>query len=427
MRRITTLLALVAVCSLGISAAQACPKHEAANKKASAQETKLIKSACSAKTVCASADKFPTLVQLVGDKQVGCPTEAAKLAKANGDKIIYAVGSDKFECRQTAATAWAEASESYAKRFVTIACVIDGKVIYCDEPCSDASACCSAKAKLSKADGKGCSKAGATKAKLVKADGKASCSSLTKRANSAEKTCSGGKAKLASADGKTCSSASKAKLAKADGKGCCSASKTKITKAEGKGSCSASKAKLAKAEGKGSCSASKAKLAKADDKSSKKTCKFEATKLAKAEGKGSCSASKAKLAKTDGKGSCKAGAKRTKIVSAEGKGCCSASKTKLAKNVKYRVVGRDFDTWTAAAKARDQASAAAKKVSMKYIVDGKEVACASQVCPKAKADGKVVYVISGEKMECQYSARVALAKAQCQAAKAACSELLAKL
>ena len=95
--------------------------------------------------------------------------------------------------------------------------------------------------------------------------------------------------------------------------------------------------------------------------------------------------------------------------------------------MKYRVVGRDFDTWTAAVKARDQASAAAKKVSMKYIVDGKEVACASQVCPKAKADGKVVYVISGEKMECQYSARVALAKAQCQAAKAACSELVAKL
>jgi hypothetical protein len=97
------------------------------------------------------------------------------------------------------------------------------------------------------------------------------------------------------------------------------------------------------------------------------------------------------------------------------------------KTIKYRVAGRNFDAWDDAVKARDQAVAAAKTVSMKYIVDGKEVTCASQVCPDAKAAGKVVYVISGEKLECEYQARATLAKVQCEAAKKACTEHLAKL
>ena len=157
--------------------------------------------------------------------------------------------------------------------------------------------------------------------------------------------------------------------------------------------------------------------AKADGKECTKKCPLEAAKAAKADGKEctkKCPLEAAKLAKANGK------------VCSKAKAHCESFAAQ-GKTVKYRVVGRDFDTWDDAVEARDQASAAAKKVGMKYIVDGKEVACASQVCPKAKAAGKVVYVVSGEKMECQYRARAALAKAQCKAAKEACTKLLARM
>lgn len=331
MRRITTLLALVAVCSLGVSAARACPKADC--KNAATEAVKLIKgSGCSQQT-CTTSDEFPTLVQMVGDKKVGCPMEAEKLAKANGGKIVYVVGSKQFECRQSAATAWAEAAEGYAKRFLTIACVVDGKVIYCDQPCSDAPDCCAAKAKLSKVDAKDCCKKGDAKV-----------------------------TKVASAEGSGCSKAAKAKLASAEGKDCCKASKTQ--------------------------------LAKSDDRQG-----YDAGYAA---------------GYTEGM--------RDGMVKIHGQ-----SWSRDGKTIKYRVAGRNFDAWDDAVKARDQAVAAAKTVSMKYIVDGKEVTCASQVCPEAKAAGKVVYVISGEKLECEYQARATLAKVQCEAAKKACTEHLAKL
>jgi len=90
---------------------------------------------------------------------------------------------------------------------------------------------------------------------------------------------------------------------------------------------------------------------------------------------------------------------------------------------KFVVVGREFDNYDAAVKARDEAVAAIKQVKMTYIVDGKEVDCASKVCEKAKADGKVEYRVGAEKTNCEYSARVALAKAQYEAAKTIADKL----
>jgi hypothetical protein len=395
MRRITTLLALVAVCSLGVSAARACPKADC--KNAATKAVKLVKgSGCSQQT-CTTSDEFPTLVQMVGDKKVGCPMEAEKLAKANGGKIVYVVGSKQFECRQSAATAWAEAAEGYAKRFLTIACVVDGKVIYCDQPCSDAPDCCAAKAKLSKVDAKDCCKKGDAKV-----------------------------TKVASAEGSGCSKAAQAKLAGAEGSGCSKAAKAKLASAEGSSCSKASKAKLAGAEGSGCSKAAKAKLASAEGSGCSKAAK---AKLASAEGKDCCKASKTQLAKSDDRQGYDAGyaagyteGMRDGMVKIHGQ-----SWSRDGKTIKYRVAGRNFDAWDDAVKARDQAVAAAKTVSMKYIVDGKEVTCASQVCPEAKAAGKVVYVISGEKLECEYQARATLAKVQCEAAKKACTEHLAKL
>lgn len=93
------------------------------------------------------------------------------------------------------------------------------------------------------------------------------------------------------------------------------------------------------------------------------------------------------------------------------------------KGAKFMVAGRMFDTMEEAQKAREMVLAAIKPVSMKYIVDGKEVDCSSKVCPKAKADGKVTFVVKNEKMTCESSARMALVKAQYEAATAAAEKV----
>jgi hypothetical protein len=92
------------------------------------------------------------------------------------------------------------------------------------------------------------------------------------------------------------------------------------------------------------------------------------------------------------------------------------AEVKNAKVVKYLVAGRSFDCPKEAAKARDDAMAAIKTVSMKYIVDGKEVGSSSDVCPLAKMAGKVQYMVNGEKTPCETTARISLAKAQYEAA-----------
>ena len=197
MLRYKTVLALVAVLGLGMMTADTfgqCSKSKATQVAAK-------NAGC-----CQSA--FPTMKTLVGDKDYGCPMSAEKAAKASDAKIVYVVAGEKYGCRISATKALADAAEDYVKKYTTIACVVDGKVMYCD----DKSSCSSdAKGKTVSA-GATCSKS--RTAKLVKEDGR-------------------------SDDGKasTCSKSRTAKLAKAAG--CCSSkSRTaKLAKAEGVSDC----------------------------------------------------------------------------------------------------------------------------------------------------------------------------------------------
>lgn len=182
-----------------------------------------------------------------------------------------------------------------------------------------------------------------------------------------------------------------------------------------------------------SCCAEKgAKGATVSAKSEGTCTKGETTVAAKSEG-GTCTKSGEKTtavaAKSDNAGCCKSGAK---AIAAKSEGCCKdGAKAKAvamtkeeietccknAKEVKYMVMGRTFKTRDEAAKARESAMTAVKPIAMKYIVDGKEVSCSSEVCPKAKAEGKVKYMVNKDKMDCEIEARIALAKAKFEAAR----------
>ncbi|MFQ5411264.1 MAG: hypothetical protein ACE5EC_03170 [Phycisphaerae bacterium] len=368
-----TILAIALACSFGISAAYAGPGCTA--KKDS--KVKTAKSSCSAKAArtaksCCASEGFPSLTRFVGDKAVGCPMAAEKLAKEQGAEIIFAIGDKKFCCKKSAMKALAKASEDYVTRFTSIACVIDGKVKYCGDSCRG------------------------TKATLTSAGCKSSCGSA--------------KTTLASTDQCHEIFAKMMKLAKADAKDCCAATLDKFAKSLCEATCtSGKKAGLVKADGKGTCSASRTKLTKADGKACCKAGKKAS--LAKADGKSTCSASKAKLTKAKGKACCKAGKKASLAKADDGKACC-----KTAKNVKFRVAGREFDKWEDAVKARDEVRAAVKLVKMSYLVDGKKVDCSSQICPKAKAAGKVKFVVADQETSCEITARIALAHAQFEAA-----------
>lgn len=392
MRRFTTLLALAVACSLGISAAYAGPGCCASKSKKS-KLAKASKSACSAKKSCDSKAEFPKLVRMVGDKTYECPYTAKKMAKDSDAKVIFAVAGETYECEKSAMSAYADASEKFVNRFMNIACVVDGKVMYCDDK---AAGCSSAKAKVAKAGAKGCCQSScASKAKLAKGETKI-CPLSGKKITSDEDS-----AKLAKAGGKG-SCASKAKLAKAEGKGKTCPITGKLIESDEKKGCD--KAKLAKAEGKGCC-ASKAKLAKAESKG--KTCPITG-KLIKSDDKKSCDKADAKAAIVKAYGKSKSNAAS----------CCKADK--------FLVAGREFDKWEDAVKARDEAMSAVAKVKMTYLVDGKAVDCCSKVCPKAKEAGKVKFVVGEDNMDCEYKARVALAKAKYDAVKNSNNKSLAK-
>lgn len=187
--------------------------------------------------------------------------------------------------------------------------------------------------------------------------------------------------------------------------GCC---KAKSASAEGS-SCCKSKATLTSAtdeKGKGS-GCSKGNAALASEKSSGGCCKSKAAALAKAEGKACASACKK-----------------------ESFAC--VSKDEFAKAIKtdgakFIVLARNFDSYDDAVKARAAAIDAMKVVKMTYVVEGKEVDCASKVCPVAKKAGKVEYVIGDTKTHCEISARISMAKAQFDAAKKAADQKLAKI
>ncbi len=362
-------LALAMVCGLSASAAFAGPG--CCKSKMDTKNTTM-----SAMTSC-SMGEFPHMTFLVGDKTMDCPSAAEKAAEANGGKVRFAVANETFDCKDKALAALADQSERYVKRYMAIAAIVDGKLVYCKD---DLTGC--GEAKTASADGSSCSKA------------------KTIALTSAE-------------EGKSCSS-KKAELAKAEGSGCSKSKATLASAEEGK-SCSAKKAELAKAEGSG-CSKSKATLASAEEG---KSCSAKKAELAKAEGSG-CSKSKAGAEVASFAKSCSTG--DIACVSKEEFG-----KLVKSSDTKFMVLNRSFDSYDDAAKARDTAMGSVKLVKMKYMVDGKEVGCSTQVCPSAKKAGKVSYVVGEDKTGCEVTARIALAKAQYDAAKKAADEKLAKM
>jgi hypothetical protein len=306
-RTLCTALALACLCSLGLTNVWA-GGPECTGKK-------ITKADGCTKTCSGDATDFPKMTMVVNGKQYDCCMSAAKAAKDAKTGIVFMVGERKFDDKAEAMEALAEMSESHLKRFLTVACVADGKVMYC----SDTGAC-SGKANTLTASDKG--------------------------------------------EGATCSKSS-----------------TTVAKKETSGCCKSGAKAMAKSEG---C-----------DKSGSKTA------LAKADG---CCKSK--------------GATMTKE---EIEACC-----KNAKEVKFMVMGRSFAKREDAVRAHDDAMTAIKTVKMTYLVDGKEVDCASKVCPTAKKDGKVVYVVNKDKLSCEMEARIALAKAQYEAARSF-AEKLAKI
>ena len=106
MRRFMTVLAIALACSFGVSAAYAGPGCTA-KKDSKVKSAKLAKSSCSAKTAstaksCCASKGFPSLTRFVGDKAVGCPMTAEKMAKEQGAEIIFAIGDKKFCCKKSA-------------------------------------------------------------------------------------------------------------------------------------------------------------------------------------------------------------------------------------------------------------------------------------------------------------------------------------
>lgn len=205
--------------------------------------------------------------------------------------------------------------------------------------------------------------------------------------------------------------------------GCC---KAKTASAESSG-CSKSKsvalasAKADKSEG---CSKSKKAALASSEKSESGCSKSKKAALASSEkSESGCSKSKAALAKAEGK-SCASACKKESFACVSKEEYAKAMKTDGAK---FIVLARSFDSYDAAAKARDAAMDAVKVVKMSYIVEGKEVDCSSKICPMAKKAGKVEYVIGETKTNCEVMARISMAKAQFEAAKKAGDQKLAKI
>lgn len=319
-RGLMVLFALTVAMSLGLSAAYAGPGCCAAKKK----DAKVAKASCGKKASC-GIGTFPAIARRVGDKTYDCPATAEKMARKAGSNVVFVVGEESFDTRNKAVAALALAAEGYVDKFTTIACVVDGKLVYCDE-----------KAKA------GCGSS--CHSKVTKASAKTGCS-------------------------KTCGSKGKTATAKA---GCSSTCGAKGKKAGG-----------------GSQKSSKDGKAAKDETQTEEHWR-----------------SKGKLVGATG-------GRKDDSAKAGTKGRCDGSKCE-----KFLVVGREFDSYKAAVKARDAALAAVAKIRMTTLIDGEALAADAQICPNAKAAGKVRFVVNGTKTGCEYTARVSLAQAKYDAAKA---------
>ncbi len=97
----------------------------------------------------------------------------------------------------------------------------------------------------------------------------------------------------------------------------------------------------------------------------------------------------------------------------------SAKDKSAAKCSKFRVAGHVYSNYEDAVKARKLALEAVKAVRMTYRVDGKDYDCMSKVCPAAREDGKVQFVVDQDATPCETTAKVRLAQKQVEAAKKA--------
>ena len=147
MKRIAmSVLALACMCSFvsTVNAGGECCKSKAAGTTVAAKDAK---SGC-CKSSC---EEFPSMKMMVGDKSIGCPMEAEKVAKESKAKVIYVVAGEKYECKEEATAALADAAEVFADHFTSVACVVNGNPIYCD---SMSKGGCSEKAGATKVAGK---------------------------------------------------------------------------------------------------------------------------------------------------------------------------------------------------------------------------------------------------------------------------------
>lgn len=404
MRRTMTLLACLAACSFGVSAAFAggpgCSgaKTETASAKGATCSSRAMAS-------CSAPDAFPAMVRMVGDKAVDCPASAEKMAKESNAKIVFAVAGNKYDNEQSAWAALADSSEMFVKKFTAITCVMDGKsYIVCDE------------------GAKGCgSKAAATCGKDGEAKTAAATCDKSAKVQMASATCDkSGEAKTASA---TCC---KTGQAVKDSPACCKSGDAKTAaatcdKSKAPATCTKGDTKTASAAG--SCQTKgDAKMVKADGDAKGEGCgKGCVSKTG--DGKDCCPSGAKTVAATSGCGSKAADAKMAgccemggeKLVIIDAKAC--AEMCQNAKDKKFMVAGQSYDSWDAAVKARDELVGVVKQVKMSYLVDGKTVDCSSKICPEDMKAGKVKFVVADKQMECETMARVELAKAQYEAAK----------
>ncbi|MFO0974551.1 MAG: hypothetical protein U1A27_14095 [Phycisphaerae bacterium] len=146
-----------------------------------------------------------------------------------------------------------------------------------------------------------------------------------------------------------------------------------------------------------------------------------------AEGKACCAAKKASTL-----ASCPAGKKDAAVASAKSEGCAGskehgAAKVDYKQYKKFRVAGHTYTSFADAMAAHKRVAESMKQVKMSYIVDGKTVDNSDEVCPMAKKDHKVVYCVGGSKTPCEMTAKVLMAKAQCDAAAKALDTSTARL
>lgn len=82
-------------------------------------------------------NSLPHITYKVGDKETGCPVEAAELAKASEDaKVVYLVGDKSFDSKDGAQARLASVLEDEAEKMLKVSFSVDGECIGCPHTAS---------------------------------------------------------------------------------------------------------------------------------------------------------------------------------------------------------------------------------------------------------------------------------------------------